>query len=248
MRSVRLWPFFTLLFGLAGGVAPATAQSGAPVADGRWEFLVAPYFLAPYMNGELTVRDRPIEVDANPGDIFDKLQFGAMLYAEASKGPWAIAVDGLYMNLGQAAQRIEAEADAKQAAVELAGFRELTPAVEVLIGGRINILDAGITFPALDTSVGDDHLWVDPIVGFRLRVPGSSQLIAGVRADLGGFGLGSDLAWQIYPSVGYRFSDLFALVASYRVLDMKYETGEGTERFVYDVTTFGPQVGLEFHF
>lgn len=48
--------------------------------------------------------------------------------------------------------------------------------------------------------------------------------------------------------VGYRFSKLFALVAAFRVLDMKYETGEGSDLFIHDVTTFGPELGLMLHF
>jgi len=29
---------------------------------------------------------------------------------------------------------------------------------------------------------------------------------------------------------------------------MDYDTGTGTDQFVYDVTTFGPEIGVGFHF
>ncbi len=31
-------------------------------------------------------------------------------------------------------------------------------------------------------------------------------------------------------------------------LGMEYEAGSGTDLFVYDVTTFGPEIGFLFHF
>jgi hypothetical protein len=65
---------------------------------------------------------------------------------------------------------------------------------------------------------------------------------------IGGFGVGSDFAWQIYPIVGYRFSDLFELAGSYRAMSMDYTSDEGSDEFVYDLTTFGPQLGLPLHF
>jgi hypothetical protein len=73
---------------------------------------------------------------------------------------------------------------------------------------------------------------------WRLRISG----------NIGGFGIGSDLAWQVYPFVGYRFSRLFELSAAYRWLGMDYETGSGTDMFRYDMVTFGPEIGFVFHF
>jgi hypothetical protein len=67
-------------------------------------------------------------------------------------------------------------------------------------------------------------------------------------ADIGGFSVGSKLAWQIYPVAGVRVSKLLSIHLAYRWLDMEYETGSGSDAFVYDVRTFGPEIGLAFHF
>ncbi|HRV36145.1 MAG TPA: hypothetical protein P5520_09740, partial [Desulfomonilia bacterium] len=45
--------------------------------------------------------------------------------------------------------------------------------------------------------------WVDPIVGVNLSVPFSKRISAGVLADIGGFGAGSDLAWEVMPVIGF---------------------------------------------
>jgi len=215
---------------------------------GRWQFFVAPYFLFPYMNGTVTVRGLDIGVDANPGDIFDKVQFGAMLYFEANNGTWGISLDGIYMNLKQTAERVPLEAGMKQGAVELTGYRRVATWAEVLLGGRVNVLSASLTGEGGIVDRKDDKVWFDPFLGARLRVPGTRKWHLAIRGDIGGFGVGSDFAWQVYPVVGYRFSRLFEVAVAYRWLDMDYKTGSDEGAFRYNVTTFGPEVGLLFHF
>jgi hypothetical protein len=65
---------------LAGSVHVVAAQSSAAEEDDPgWNFVVAPYLLFPHMNGQTSIRGRPVDVDIGPGDIFDNLDFGAML-------------------------------------------------------------------------------------------------------------------------------------------------------------------------
>ena len=245
---MRIRSCMTLAAALAVSPVALAAQATAGEA-GRLEVIVAPYFLAPYMNGTLGINGLTATVSADPGDIFDKLQFGAMLVVEVRKGAWGGTVDGLYMNLEQDAERenVAATASGKQGAVDVSVFRTLLPTVDVLLGARVNVLEGGLVIPATATDVSQSQTWVDPIVGVRLWAPtGAGRWRLGIRADVGGFGIGSDFAYQIYPIVGFRVSSLLSLHAAYRILDMKYESGDAD--FVYDMTTFGPQLGLALHF
>ncbi|MDH5284329.1 MAG: hypothetical protein OEW80_10665, partial [Gemmatimonadota bacterium] len=187
--------------------APAAlaAQSPREGEADRVEWTVAPYFLIPTMSGDLTVGNQTIGVDAGPGDIFDKLQFGAMLYVQVRKGAWGGAVDGLYMNLEQDAKQANATAGAKQGMVDMSAFRRLTPAIDVLLGARVNIMESSLDLPTPGVSVSDTKTWVDPIVGVLLHQQlGASKWTVGMRADIGGFGLGSSFAYQLYPQLGFR--------------------------------------------
>ena len=223
-------------------------QPGDADGPGRWRFVVAPYLLFPYMDGTVTVRAFDISVDANPGDIFDRLQFGAMLYLEANNGTWGVSLDGIYMNLEQGAERVPLEAGMKQGAVELTGYRRVAEWAELLLGGRLNVLSASLIGEGGIIDREDDKVWFDPFLGARLRVPGTRKWHLAIRGDVGGFGVGSDFAWQVYPVVGYRFSRLFELAVAYRWIDMDYKTGSGEDAFRYNMTIFGPEVGLLFHF
>jgi opacity protein-like surface antigen len=93
-----------------------------------------------------------------------------------------------------------------------------------------------------------DKTWVDPIAGITLRTPAGRPVQLRVYSEIGGFGAGSDLAWQIFPTVGINFTDRLSLELGYRWLDLDYASGEENERFAYDVLTQGPVVGFGLKF
>ena len=112
---------------------------------------------------------------------------------------------------------------------------------------RINSISGSFEAHSVPLQGEDSKTWVDPFVGIRLMVP-AEKWVAVVRLDVGGFGLGSSYAFQIYPTVGYRVADWFTLGGGYRYLRMDYKDGEGRERFEYDMAIHGPFIGAAFHF
>jgi opacity protein-like surface antigen len=71
------------------------------------------------------------------------------------------------------------------------------------------------------------------------------ELFAG--ADIGGFGVGSNLTWQWLAGLGYRFELLGRksfLRAGWRMLDIDYTDGG----FKWDVTYSGPILGMTVRF
>ena len=249
--KLRLTGLLILSVALTLGHPMSSHAQGAGDVDepGRWRFVVAPYFLFPYMDGVVRIRGLDGVVVANPGDIFDKLQFGGMLYLEAHNGIWGVSLDGLYMDLEQTAKRVEQlTARLKQGMVEVTGYRRVATWVEVLAGGRLNILSGSLTGEMVPSDAKNDEIWFDPFVGARLQVPNTRKWRLALRGDYGGFGVGSETAAQIYAVVGYRFSRLFEAAVACRWIDMNYKGGSAEEDFRYNVTTFGPEVGLAFHF
>jgi hypothetical protein len=243
--------------GLAIGTPPQVLAQTASSAD-QWQFLVVPYVLFPHMDGAIGLGPVSVDVDASPSDVFSNLQFGAMLAAEARRGPWAIGFNGMYMNLsdeletitGPGGVQLDGELGAYQGMFELTGFRALTPYLEVLAGGRFNFVGADVDLVAAQGSLNQDfdESWFDPFIGVRLTVPNTGKWTVAVRGDIGGFGIGSDFAWQVRGRVGYRVSNLIELGAGYWASGMDYESGIAPTQFTYDVTTFGPQIGIGFHF
>ena len=58
-----------------------------------------------------------------------------------------------------------------------------------------------------------------------------------IKGDIGGFGAGSDFAWQPWPVIGVDVGKHATLKIGYRFLSEDYETGSGAQLFKYDVST-----------
>jgi hypothetical protein len=140
----------------------------------------------------------------------------------------------------------------KQFVLETTVLRRVSSWAEIGLGGRLMNVDASLDIAPGEilpgTLVLETNTWFDPFAAARLSVPLEGPWRLGVRGDFGGFGIGSDYAWQVYPVVGYRFTRLFELAFAYRALGMKYESGSDDTLFVYDLVTFGPELGFLFHF
>ena len=251
MRAPMRVILATLL--VAGSASAARAQTASPsVSTGaKWTYLIAPYFLAPNMDGTISFGPVTQNVAASPGDVFEHLDFGFMIYTEARKGPLALGLDILYLNLGQDGFTALGtyNVDVKQSAYMATAYRRLAPRLEASLGLTLNHLSAGLTTSGpLAVHNNDSKTWVDPMVGLRAEVIKSPKWGLKVTGSVGGFGIGSDFAWQAYPVLSYRLDQDLDLGVSYRAYGVDYKTGTGNDVFKYDVVTFGPELGAGFHF
>mgnify|MGYP001245536815 FL=1 len=95
-------------------------------------------------------------------------------------------------------------------------------------------------------TVGDD--WIDPLVGVLFETPISSAWEFTGAAQVGGFGVGSDLVVALSGSFSYRFNHWSSLSLGYRYLDFDYDDGNGSDRFKFDLKEHGPSIGFRFDF
>lgn len=221
----------------------------------KWHYVLEGYMMFPNMSGQTTFRNLPeVEVDASAGDILGHLNIGAMLYAEATNDNWAITSDILYMNLGQEAQQgnfvTSGDVTMKEMCWELAGLKRITPWLDAGVGGRLLSLNAEIDIVTLKDfrSESATRTWFDPVIIARSNHIFNEKWILQVRGDMGGFGIGSDFTWQGQVYAGYRFSKLFQATVGYRYIGIDYDKGEGQDRFLYDIDTYGAVIRFGFNF
>jgi hypothetical protein len=252
--KVRALVLPTLLAAMAAGSLHAQDAK-----RGGWNFLVEPYLMFPNMKGEVGIADLPpASVDEDPSDIFSHLQMGAMVYFEANNGRWMFSSDLLYMDLESDLTPkegvIEGKAQMSQVGFELAAMRRLSDWFELGISAVYNKIDADVdmTFDTvLGTSTRSVSLtedWIDPTVVMRGTFPLGARWRAQLRGNIGGFGVGSDVFWQLQADVVYRHSDQWQFTFGYRLIDYAYDQGDGLDRFRYDMQKFGPvlKVGNSF--
>jgi hypothetical protein len=259
--DMRTKPTFLFILTLSVTVSASSllfAQDETP-ATGKWSFLIEPYVMFPDMRGDIALGGLP-EASVEADDIFSHLQFGAMLYVEASNDTWNFNSDLLYMDLEQDIKSSSAindgEISAKQIGWELAGLYKVMPWLEVGLGGLLNSITTDVRIDQNETDGGTSNLkkemsqtWFDPmLVAVLKKNTPNTKVTYLLRGEIGGFGIGSDLAWQVQAQAGFHISEVFQLQIGYRIIGLDYETGSGSDHFLYDMHTSGPMLRFGFNF
>ncbi len=226
----------------------ATAEETA-----EWSYSVTPYMWAIGISGQTSPKDSEADVDMSFGDVLDNLDGALIVNLEASKGSWTYWLDYNGMKLANKATvgPLDVNLELTQKLWELAAAYQLgsNESLEVFGGIRSVDVDTLIHFQSageigIDYRVRIGDSWVDPVVGIRGSWPLSDKWGFRARADIGGFGVGSDFSYQLAATVSYRFSDLLSARFGYRYLDMNYDDNN----FVLDMGISGLMLGVGFDF
>ena len=79
-------------------------------------------------------------------------------------------------------------------------------AVDVFSGTRYTYHDMKLDFKNVpQPSPSGDQDWVDPLVGARANFNLTQRWALSLDGSIGGFGVGSDFAWDAAGLIGYRF-------------------------------------------
>ena len=226
--------------------APAPQVQEEPSVDEGWGFLIKPYLFASGLDGEVGSGDATGDIEASFEDLLDDLNFGAMLQLEVvpPESPWRVLLDLWYVQLeesgtapGPAETKVDADID------QFMG--ELSVAYELMEDGRLDVLggirywDLSGELDAGDESADGEADWIDPLVGARSLLPLGEHFFVLLRGDVGGFGVGSDISYNLGAGLGWSISKTFELAAGYRYTYVDYD-----DDVVYDVAQSGPLLGL----
>ena len=226
------------------------------LAADKWEFIIAPYALVPYIDGDTSVgRVEGAELDVGPKDIIENLDLGAMIQLEAHhESGYGISLAYNFMDLGGGATdpsgMVSLDADIYQGILEGYGiYRVNTDRGPLDFYGGVRWWDMDVEIKINSSQVVDNNAdWVDPVVGLRWmpQIADNWHLI--LKGDIGGFGAASDFTWNLQGGIIWDATDYLSLVFQYRALSVDYSTGTvGTpDRFAYDTITHGPLFGLAF--
>lgn len=245
----------------AAYAASARAEEANP---DRWTFALTPYFWAAGVKGDITVPSRrhpsgavDASVDAKFLDILSNLGgVPFMGMAEANYGRFSLLGDILYL-------KVETDADTKGPAFGSSEAR-LTNTIGSMIGTYRAIdlpeqsldVGGGLRVWSMSTklslspgvlaggSASKTTTWVDPVLAGRYRVRLSDQFSLSLYGDIGGFGVGSEFAWQALATVDYAVTPAIDLRFGYRYLAFEYEA----DRAKFDLGFHGPFLAATFKF
>ncbi len=96
----------------------------------------------------------------------------------------------------------------------------------------------------LPEDTAGNRWWVDPIVGVRAQLNLTRWLYVATQCDVGGFGAGSDIAWNLNGTVGVNWSRSFFTELGYRYYYVDYSDSG----VIYQVAESGIFLGAGIKF
>src|SRR5438876_6125157 len=96
----------------------------------------------------------------------------------------------------------------------------------------------------LSQTLARNDYWFDPYVGLRVRYNFNRTYYTAVRGEIGGFGVGADLMWEVETVVGINLTRSIFTEIGYRALGGNFEDNG----FRFDTVMHGPQIttGITF--
>ena len=137
---------------------------------------------------------------------------------------------------------------AAEAALRVAAAKgQATDALQSNVNAAKTKLDSQLASDiksALPTHGAGNEWWVDPIIGLRGQINITRWLFLAAQADVGGFGAGSQIAWNTQATVGVNFTRNVYGELGYRYMYVDYNK----DNFLYQMNTFGVFSSLGFKF
>jgi hypothetical protein len=243
--------YLALVAALAAAT-PATAadmsEPGPVIIDAGWKYQVSFDGWLAGLNGDIGVRGLPAAaVDDSPLDVLEDLDGVFAGSFQAVGGSWLLYTDVMWAKISTDADvgPFGGTVDFEQTqivATAIVGF-ELPVNVDRMqlyaTGGlryqhnKVELNIDPVFFPAIDRS--GSQSWVDPIVGLTMHYDINDKWFVDVMADVGGFGVASDITLQGTATVGYKWTDTISSSFGYKVLYTDYSEGG----FRYDATQHG---------
>ncbi len=263
MRAVVGAAIVALVLGLPGPMGARGQESASQTAtteDSPWSFRVSPYVWFAGLSGDVGVNQNlVVDVDVDFGEIFDSIDWfppPVMFVGEVRYERFGFFTDFMFLGL-DSDDEIARGPVAVAADLELdtiiwtfgGSFRAIETdrvSLDLLAGGRLWNVDAEGTLagPLAVRQRSGSKTWVDPIIGIVGRVALGGGFALQAEGDVGGFGVASDLDWQLLGTLQYQVAESVALEAGYRYLAVDYDDGG----FLFDIAMHGPIIGATFRF
>jgi hypothetical protein len=224
-----------------------------------WEYELVPYFWFSAIKGDARVQGQDVPIDLGGVDFWNDFNLALSFHFEAQRkklaGWLAITATDMEQNF--------TDADGDEGKFRLQILRPEAAAAYRLFAGKKYVFEgyAGfrytdwkprveftVTVPGEPAAIETRKSWFDPMVGARFRFLIGQHWPVFVRGDIGGFGLGADLAWGAQGGVAYMFSPRLALAGAYRYYYTDYKSDSPPDDFVYDADQQGPLLGVAFLF
>jgi hypothetical protein len=248
-------PSFAVTAAPSPAPLPAPPQNGGPITrtsqDDQWHLSVSPYLWFPGVHGTVGALGRDASFSASPSDLLSHFRFGIMGAVEARRNRLLIPIDLMWIRLeDDRARPFPPGLLATSANLKATEFI-FTPKIGFrLVNGKKITADflAGIRYwhfgenlkfspSPLGLNFSKSQNWVDPLIGGRITAAISRKTAFTLAGDVGGWGTGSQLEYQVVGLLGYKLKPNMTLEAGYRYLYFDYQKGGQAAAFALAATS-----------
>jgi hypothetical protein len=266
VAKARLLFFIATFLTIAGGVHPAPAQQAGgppslpPVDLQALEILPTPYLWLPWTSVGAHPHNAGLpstSTTIDPGTLFSHLtwvpfmgqvefrsgQFGLLtdyVHAPLKSG---VGTSGVLFTGGQSGLTL----DTGTAMFMYRAIVQPSQYLDVGLGVRAWGVDGDISLnrrflPPVSLTRGGS--WADPLIAIRYHRELGNGFSATAYGDVGGFGAGADVDWQLVGTIDYAWKPGIDLHAGFRSLNFDI----GAPRADFNLHMYGPIVAATFRF
>lgn len=223
----------------------AICVSGSAVADGDggWDWRLTPlYYWSVNMGGSQSAGSANPPVNTDDYEFEFEGAFSANLEGRYDDR-WGFVADLIWIDLSNANKSRDSRMEFSYLQAELDGYYRIPigrQSIDWLIGLRYYDAD----FELSPAPIAGEANWVDPLLGARWAWPITERWSLAARGDIGGFGIGSDFSWQVLAIADWQPWKHVSLTGGLRALGIDYREGGGSDLFAYDLTMWGPVLGV----
>ncbi len=211
------------------------------------------------LSGNVGAAGQVAPVSVSFSDVFQQLNIGLMTNMDVRRKRIGVYTDLIFMSLSSNQKTTPIDdtyvgftANVKELIVDPELYVRIVEtdrgSIDAIGGGRYwhlnNSLDLFPPNNGATVTVGQTQNWIDPVLGARGRLNLNKGLFLNLNGDAGGFGVGSQLTYQIYTGVGKEFKKRYSILLGYRYMYVDYKNGG----FLYDTHMNGLQAGFNIRF
>jgi len=240
---MRQFPVPIILIFALGSTSNAEESAGD-----KWQFTITPYLWIASIQGSSGADGVDTGIDIGYTLLsLDNFEGALFLGASATRNRWTIQTDIVYLKfadnftVGPLDTAIDLEGTVLElsAAYRPAGFEH----TEIIFGMRQVSLETGVSLTTGPQGL-QKKTWLDPLVGLRYIRPLGQRWRAIARADLGGFGVSSELTFNAIVGADFNMTKHSSFFLGYRYLTLDFKEDD----YLADLTAEGFALGVEFSF
>jgi len=233
--------------------APLPTTDSTVKSVSNWHLTVSPYLWFTAVHGGIGIAGRETSFSVSAGDLLSHFRFGLMGVVEPRYKRIVMPLDIIWVRLGddRALSNLATVANLRGSEFILTqkiGYRVIdTDRIKIdgLAGFRYWHYGSNVSFTTNTLNYSGSQNWVDPLVGGRITGILTPKIEVTIAGDVGGWGVGSQLAYQAVGLVGYRIKPAIALQAGYRYLATNYQTSNGFVDMANSGVLFGVSISLK---